>query len=447
MYWKGALIRNPVYYLILLLIIMKPGIAATEDENNLFNSNNMIATNTKKNEIDPNKGTGRIFQIGGTININSSIAFGSQTGSGYLQKQPYSFNSDLIIFMDSRINSHLRGYSSLLYNYSHADKTNHGALNEAFIDFDIANRVYFRIGKQRFKTGFGQKWRISDWLNNKTISILDTSYSDSLRTGITGLKVKTGFLTAFFKMPENADISTTQLYLQGEISIGNAYITISHVFERGRAPAHAIGISLGALGIDWYSEITLSGESRRKQIRLVDPVSRTTDPYANIIIYQEQKIRPLIIAGGSYNNQARNFGISFEYFYNGYGYNNANLYPYAFMAGAAEPSYLGKHYLAIAGNKSKIFNQLDSIQVTIAGNLNDSSFAIYPLWTTRINDNLYFSCSITYYFGKKNGEYTFPRFSGENGEPFTITNPLTMKVDYAADRDILIVNIRIQLSL
>ena len=435
------------YCIIFPLLFSLPGIAAAEDENKIFGTDNMVVTNSDKMKKDPNKGTGRIFQMGGSISINSCISLGSTTGDNYLERQPFSFSSDLIAFMDSRINSHLRGYASLLYSYSHADRTNSGALNEAFIDFDIANRIYFRIGKQRFKTGFGQKWRISDWLNSTTVSVLDTGYSDSLRTGLTGIRMKTGFFTIFMKMPENEELNSIQLYLQGEFSIGNAHFILSHISEKGRAPAYSAGVSFGALGLDWYAEIALSGESRRDRVKLADPGSRTADPYANILVYREQKLRPLIIAGASYNNQARKFGFSAEYFYNGYGYENAALYPYAYLSGTAEPSYLGKHYLAVTGSKSEIFSRTDTVSLVLTGNLNDTSFALYPSWSTRINDNLSLSLSLTWYFGKTDGEYTFPRYNGESGQPFVITNPLTMEVEYGSDRDVLAANLRLQLSL
>lgn len=426
-----------------LCLVALPVLAA-DDEDKLFGSDTMVVTNTKKLEKDPNTGTGRLFQLGGSLAINSTLGFGTRGG---LPEQPFSFSSDLIAFMDSRLNSHLRGYASLLYSYSHADRTNSIFLNEAFIDFDIRDRLFFRIGKQRFKSGLGMRWRATDWINSDPVDTLDSQYADSLRTGVTGIRLWTKSSTLFLRLPEGDDVTRTRLLLKQDITLGGIEFSLSCSVEKGTAAVFGLGASFGALGIDWYVESALSGEAARPRVALVEPGERTMNPLENIRVYREEGVRPLVVAGGSYNNQARRLGFSFEYFFNSAGYSDADLYPYAALAGAAVPNYLGRHYLALAGSKSEIFSLTDSCSLTALGNLSDMSFALYPVYTLRINDNLALSLSLTWFFGSKNGEYTFPRLAADGTKPFTITDPLAMTVAYGEERDWLKVNVRLELGL
>jgi len=447
---------NKILWSSVFIIVFATSLAAKDpDESALFGKDTMIKTNKKAFLTDPNKGTGRKFQIGGDIFLNTSLALAEVAGGSFseqLEQQPFTFSSDLIVYLDARLNSHLRVFTRVQTKYTGSNSTNDFILSEAFVDFDFSNKLFFRIGRQKIKTGLGNSWRVSDWLNTKKIGVLDSDFSEKTRTGLTGIKMThEGFLgnkVLFLKMPDDDVLNDMGFYFRFEWQLGSAEISLASYNQRGTKSLWSLGANVGFLGLDWHGEIALSPESGFDKVRLVPIASRTTNLFTNIEVYRDQKIRPQVVIGASYNNQARKYSIGFEYFYNDAGYDNKDLYAYALLKNTFTPNYMGKHYLSLSLSFSEVFALVDNFSLVVAGNLSDTSFSIYPYYTTKINDELTFSASCTVNFGSENGEYTFPRINvtetGVTG--FAVYNPFTMEVVNYGNPDILKINLRLSLS-
>jgi hypothetical protein len=132
--------------------------------------------------------------------------------SGYLQAQgSYTLTRDFVrgvrglednplaavvqgdFLVDVRLKRSFRAFLDLSLGYLTNRVTLIG-LKEVFVDFNIANTVYFRAGKQVLQWGRGYFWNPTDLINIEHKSFINL---DALREGVFGLRSDVVFSRAF----------------------------------------------------------------------------------------------------------------------------------------------------------------------------------------------------------------------------------------------------------
>ncbi len=296
----------------------------------------------------------------------------------------------LDLFVDARPNDRIRGFAQgrLRYDFtvSAGDTDTTGTaispssvvLDQLWLKFDVAHRIFLTAGRQRIKWGAGRFWNPTDFMNQQA---LDPLAVFDERTGVGLVKVH---------VPIEA--MGANLY-----ALGN--------FE-GADTLNQVG---GAVRTEWVlgpSELTLSAATRKGQpLRLGGDVSAgvgpfdlhvegavlhgVTDPYYTGTLdldafefpkeeNREDEWLPQVVGGGEigikYNDEDVLY-LGVEYFYNGSGYDDASLYPWVFAKGAYTPFYTGKHYGGVYVYLPSP-GRLDDLSLTAStlGNLSDASY-------------------------------------------------------------------------
>lgn len=344
----------------------------------------------------------------------------------------------LDMFVDARPNDRLRGFAQARMRYdftvSAGDKDAYGTpispssvvLDQLWLKFDVAHRVFFTAGRQRIKWGAGRFWNPTDFMNQQA---LDPLAVFDERTGVGLIKV-------------HVPIESIGANLYG---LGN--------FE-GANKLNQVG---GALRTEWVlgpSEVALSAAARKGQpVRLGGDASAgvgpfdlhveaavlhgVTDPYYtgkldfDTFTFPDEKNRedewlPQVVGGGEvaikYNDEDAVY-VGAEYFYNGAGYDDASLYPWLFAKGAYTPFYTGKHYGGVYVYLPSP-GRLDDVSLTAStlANLSDESYVsrlqVSYLALTWLNTYVYGQ----YHYGKS-GEFHYSYDVPESLAALGITIP------------------------
>jgi hypothetical protein len=133
--------------------------------------------------------------------------------------------------------------------------------------------------------------------------------------------------------------------------------------------------------------------------------------------YQRRGYRPQAVAGLSYSRKYNDndmFTIGAEYFYNGLGYQNADVYPGFVVprtSGLRNPPsffYLGQHYAALFLLLPSPFKlDLHTFTLSTLGNLSDRSFITRLDYSLALLTHLRFEAFAAVHYGRPNGEFRF----------------------------------------
>ncbi|MSQ03322.1 MAG: hypothetical protein EXR71_15760 [Myxococcales bacterium] len=350
------------------------------------------------------------------------------TSSIYADTDPedtlYSSPNLLDLFTDVRPNDRVRGFAQarLTYDFTIADgdedylgndlEPASVALDQLWVKFDLANRVFVTAGRQRIRWGSGRFWNPTDVLSQQTLNALDVAVFDT-RTGVTLLKVHVPIETlgANLYAVANFDGADTIGQIGGALRtewvLGPSEIALTAAAREGDPVRLGADLSAAVGPVD----LRVEGAVRHGD---ETPTYEGDFDIATLTLPEEVDHRdewiPQLVAGaeiGVQINDDDTLYVGGEYFYNGSGYADSTLYPFLLVKGAFTPFYLGEHYFGVYVAVPGPGNWDDtSFTVSTLGNLSDHTYASRLDVSTRLNTFLSVNGYAGVYYGD-NGEFHF----------------------------------------
>jgi hypothetical protein len=320
-------------------------------------------------------------------------------------------------------------------------------LDQLWLRFDLLHTVFVTAGKQHVRWGTARFWTPTDYLHLQARNPL---LPFDARTGTTMLKLHMpwearGWNFYAYALPESATTTSTTGDIAGaaraEIVLGT-FEAGAGVFGRRNSKAKfAADFSAGIWDLDFYGEAALRNASDVSRVSYIsqadlskaqaDVVSKvatsissgdlsTVLPTAVEDFYPTTRgsgWKPQVTGGVSYTRQYADkdtFTVGVEYFYNGLGYANADVYPGLILprnTALSNPAtffYLGRHYLAVFATAPAPYSW-DNTTFTLSAlsNLSDKSGITRLDYSLSVLTHVRFEAYGAVHFGERNGEYRF----------------------------------------
>ena len=332
------------------------------------------------------------IKVGGIINLFAQAAWrdGRTFSEGNLST-PFILDA----YIDGRPNDRLRGFVSGRVQFDPTKLASSGSssssayatapgltpatasnpavnLDQLWLRFDIARRVFVTVGRQRVRWGVARIWYPTDFLNSRPRDALNPF---DARLGVDMLKIhipveKLGWNFYGYGLLDGVNVSSTGLTvgqlggaLRGEFVFGPAELGLGAVWQTGRRPRYAIDLSSSLGPIDVYGEIALR-DGRDFTSFALDKATTVEDALANPSLLNPKRREGVLVqatvgASWQFNYTSKNVGVlTGEYFFNQAGYESPREYQ-AMMFGPtitptirldpsqSAPLYGGKHNLAL----------------------------------------------------------------------------------------------------
>lgn len=346
---------------------------------------------------------------------------------GDVEDFPLSSPNLLDLYLDARPTERLRAFvqGRVVYDptadaaepdaFGGTPETVDVALDQLWLKLDFGRAVFVTAGKQRIKWGTGRFWNPTDFLNVtrlQPLSIFDE------RLGVPLVKVHVPIeslgwnlyaLAQFDDANSPADVGGA---LRAEFLLGVTEISTSVVARNDEPLRLGADVSTGLLDpFDLYAEFALvhgAGLRRWEGDFAFGPGGL---PSATpTLVDREDDWIPAVSAGfewGIKYSDQDSLYISGEYFYNGNGYDGADLYPWLLFQGDFVPFYTGEHYTALSFVLPAPGNWNDTTFVLSGlGNLSDQSFLTRLDYQVTVLTRLRLYLFANYHFGE-NGEFNF----------------------------------------
>ncbi len=346
------------------------------------------------------------------------------------------------------------GLGSLVLGAGAGRQQTQVALDQLWLKFDVARAIYVTVGRQRIRWGASRFFNPTDFLNAAQLN--PVALFDA-RLGVDMIKVHLPleaqgwnfyFLGALGQADTLEDVGGA---FRAELLLWDAELALSFFTRRqvkpgpreipnpiledrpplwapeGTWPKDTIPVRMGAdisgpLGpLDGRLEVAVTygdttpfyrGWVGDEQLGALDFSSITNESRADTPIVQASAGLEWI---WQYNEQDTLI-LGAEYFYNGAGYDDSDLYLWLFLQGAYRPLYTGRHYAALAALLPAPGDWDDtSFTLSTLSNLSDLSFLSRLDISHRLHNELSWNLSAMYQYGQ-NGEFnygfTFPTFPG-----------------------------------
>jgi hypothetical protein len=341
-------------------------------------------------------------------------------------------------------NSQTAGSSSISPLFTGASGSPTALLDQLWLRFDIAHQLFVTVGKQHVRWGTARFWTPADYLHLRRRNPLDVF---DVRTGTNMVKVHLPIedlnwnFYAYGILENNGgrpDLGTPAGALRAEFVLGELELGLG-VYNRARSRAKfAADLSFGLGDIDFYGELALRDGREIDRVRYepnamlpeqmnldgVPPEIAQQLALARIQaevdaiypVYRSSGYRPQVVGGLSYSRRYADndtFTIALEYFYNGYGYDDANVYsglllPHSRqLENPASFFFLGRHYAALLLLFPSPFKlDLHTFTLSTLGNLSDRSFTTRFDYALTLLTHLRFEAFASVNYGER-GEFRF----------------------------------------
>ena len=284
-------------------------------------------------------------------------------------------------------------------------------VKEFFVDFNAANTVYFRLGKQVLQWGTGYFWNPTDLINIEHKSFTNLT---ALRDGVFGLRSDVVFarefhLYTFLNLNAIQDISDVAFAARSEFLVGAFEFGFSGWLKSNKLPVFGTDLTAPFF---WSTNLTAEASfSWGENQPHLNPDGMTTSTIRGQLV-------PKVDVGLSrtfdaFDVQDR-ISVNVEFFYNGAGYDDnmfgkLSVSP-ALLANFAgnyyQAGYYGTYYAAFFVTVSKFILNEMTLSVSGLSDLSDSSgIAFIGLAYDPVN-NFEMSLQVGSYLGPNNREYT-----------------------------------------
>lgn len=312
-------------------------------------------------------------------------------------------------------------------------------LDQMWIRFDIAQRVFVTAGKQHVRWGTGRFWQPTDYLHLLRRNPLDVF---DARQGTSMLKLhlpweQRAWNFYAFGVFEDPNLATNNLRrlagaARAEIVIGSAEIGLDAFVKRDQKPRFGIDFSAGVWDFDIYADVGIRyGEDFRtvEEIPVADRLDQgmcaidannPTSPTVPIdALSTHYRLQPLSgiktqAVGGinwqrKYNDNDM-FLIGAEYFYNQPGIADPNLYPGLLFNTSNTQMlnffYIGRHYAALFMSLPAPYSwNYTTFTLSTLSNLSDMSFVSRVDYSVTLLTHLTLEAFFGVHYGTRGGEF------------------------------------------
>ena len=283
-------------------------------------------------------------------------------------------------------------------------------IKEVFVDFNLANTAYFRVGKQVLKWGTGYFWNPTDLINIEHRSFTNTT---ALLQGVFGLRSDVVFspnwhLYTFLNLNGvNADASDVAFAARSEFLVGSAEFAVSSWLKWGKLPVFGADLSTPLFwSMNLTSEASFSwGDNQDK-----------FDPASGAYAVRDQLVAKVDV-GLSRSFDALDVQdrvmVNVEFFYNSDGYSQNMLQVHGFLpfpglsTGYFQSGYYGQWYGAMFVTISDFGSTNMTLALSGLANFSDlSGTALAGLSYSPVN-NFTLSLQLGSNLGAGGREYTF----------------------------------------
>ncbi|MBI4402930.1 MAG: hypothetical protein HY537_02140 [Deltaproteobacteria bacterium] len=314
-----------VFYSLMIVIFVLPFtsvLASTDDEMMKgFSSSTGISEAEKLGTEDER------LKIGGTFWTELDY-YGLSTS----ENKQWLFNpNNLWVYGDARLRNNVRAFVKGRLIYDPVISGNavspltgltirqfESSLDEAKLMFNAGRLVYFTVGRQKIKWGSGKFWNPTDFLNT---SRREMFRSEDYRSGLTLLKTHVPIGRANLILIQDLEGASKPSLVghaaRAELALSSSEIALSAFSKTGRKAVIGLDVSFAVWDFDLYAESAY-----------------TKDVFKTVVgVSYDYKVS---------DSDTISFGL--EYFYNGDGYTNTDLYLGAVAGGTYIPYYLSQHY-------------------------------------------------------------------------------------------------------
>ncbi len=359
------------------------------------------------------------LDVGGSLYLRMNYGASSE---GIPETFPLDAPNLLDLYLDARPTDRLRAFvrGRVTHYFLDADQPGvigeerrggtRGDLDQLWLKFDIERRLYVTVGRQPIRWGAGRFWNPTDFLNlqrRDPLAVIDE------RLGVSLLKLHLPVEASGWNFYAIADLENAARpdelggALRVEKLIGHTEISLSTA-ARKDGPLRVGGdISFPLAFLDLRAEAALiHGEERpfyRGPIRLNPPV--VPEAYSRKSEWIPQAVAGAEVAFAISDEDSISVGT--EYFYNGAGYDDTDLYPWLLFTGDFVPLYLGRHYLAAYASAAGPGSWNDTTLIaSLLGSLTDGSMLARFDWRVRLLTYLDVNAFMAWHFGSE-GELHF----------------------------------------
>jgi len=314
-------------------------------------------------------------------------------------------------------------------------------LDQFWLRFDMWHSLFVTVGRQHVRWGTARFWTPADFLHPQRRNPLDAfdarRGSDMLKLHlpIESTAWNVNAYTIFGGHNDTATVYSVSGALRAELVAGSNELGVGVLLRRGVKPRFAADLSMAVGPIDVYAEGALvdAGELDRVSYTpdavLPDPVSATGSMSEQVFdrirqavdtfypVYRYHGYIPQVVGGLSYTQSYGDndvFTLGLEYFYNGMGYADPNVYPGLLfprsvaLRNPASFFYLGEHYagafIAFPGPGAL---DLHTFSLTTLGNISDRSFITRFDYSVQVLTHLRIEMYVAGAYGNRTGEFTF----------------------------------------
>jgi len=299
--------------------------------------------------------------------------------------------------------------------------------------------VFVTAGKQHVRWGTSRVWAPTDYLHLQARNPL---LPFDARSGTTMLKLhvpweEKGWNFYAYALPESATATSTTGSVAGaaraEIVLGTFEASAGAFVRQHSKAKFAADFSAGIWDLDFYGEAALrnAGDVSRVSYAALSSSDWSTleaayTSMSTLLPAAVDKLyssnpgsgwKPQVTGGVSYTRQYADkdtFTVGVEYFYNGLGYGNAEVYPGLVLPhtnplmNPATFFYLGRHYVAVFATAPAPYSwDNTSFTLSALGNVSDSSGIARLDYSLTVLTHVRFEAYGAVHFGQKNGEFRF----------------------------------------
>jgi len=402
--------------LLILALAASPALAEEVSEAELFSGEDMIAATAP---------------VAAPVEERKTVGFSGEAVSvleGVVASTSNPLNSYITgnFMLDARLKSGVKAFANMEATYNSRSRETVSDLREVFLDFNIADRVYFRTGKQVLQWGRCSLWNPTDLINiEKKTFIRKIGYRD----GAYGVKFHAPFGTDYNiygfldtgSAEEDRDLGGA---LKFEFLAGRTEMAFSGWGRRNRSAVFGYDVSSRLGDVDIAGEVAVAG---RDNTRYVREEAGTLSTYLKDDRWTTRAALNLSrgFRLGDFNDRLT---VATEFYYNQNGYTRSpfrDRASYAFSGplaallpagtkrdflignGLFEPNYMGRYYGALFTSVGRFIITDMTLSANYVRNLSDDTGVLSTGVTYRNINDFSAGCLVNAYLGRPRGEYTF----------------------------------------
>jgi hypothetical protein len=277
-------------------------------------------------------------------------------------------------------------------------------IKEVFVDFNFANTVYFRAGKQVLKWGTGYFWNPTDLINIEHRSFTNTS---ALLQGVFGLRSDVVFspnwhLYTFLNLNGvQSDASDAAFAARSEFLVGSTEFAVSSWLKWGKVPVFGADLSTPL-----FWSLNLTSEASFSWGDIQDKL----DPSGSAYQVRDQLVTKIDVglsrSFDAFDVQNR-VTVNVEFFYNNVGYSQNMLQVSGFLPDYFQTGYYGQYYAATFITINDFGSPNMTLMLSGLANLSDQSGTALAGFSYSPVNNFTLSLQLGSNLGPANREYTF----------------------------------------